>query len=817
MPALASDLRYAWRLLRRSPGFTLVSILTLALGIGANTALFSVVNAVLLRPLPYSDPDRLAVVWHENRPRGLDEDPLAYETFLDLVRGTREFEALAGLSPRWNMVVSTDEGPEEVPGLFVSASLFPMLGVEPMFGRGFLESEDQKGGTPVAVVSARFWQQRFGRDGDLSGKTIVLNGVSTPIVGVLPPAFRFLVGLATPPAALQARGVPDVDIYMPLGQNPIVGRGRGVRWVTVAGRLAPRSTLDAARAEMSGITAQLAREYPASNADFGARVVPLVEEVVGEVRPAMLMLLGAVGLLLLIACANVANLLLGRATARERELAIRAALGSSRGRLVRQLLTESVVLALAGGAVGIVLAWWAVDLVRAAGPADLPRLEEAGLDPVVLIFTFAISLVTGALFGTAPALTASGHRVSEGLKDGGRTSASGRKGRLRQAFVVTEVALALVLLVGAGLLINSFARLMGVDPGFDPRRVLTLMVGIGGQRFAEDAARRVFFERLFETIGALPGVEAVGGATRLPLGSGVTTRLEIEGRGTPEGERPELEFRRASAGYFDAMSIPLVKGRLFGAEDRPDAPLVALVNQSAVERLWPGEEVIGTRVRIGGSATQPWLTIVGVIGDVKHFGLDKAAAPELYIPFSQAPPTGPLLAIKTTADPAALIPAVRREIRTLEPTAVISSIATMETRVSLSVSQRRFNTWLIGLFAGLALTLAGVGIYGVMSYAVSQRFQEIGIRMALGANPADILRLVVGEGMGLTLAGVSIGLVASLSVTRLLATLLFGIGPTDPLTIASVAAVLVGVAVLACYVPARRATRTDPLRAIRAE
>lgn len=798
---LGHDFRYALRLLRRSPGFTAVVVLTLALGIGANTAIFSVVNGVLLRPLPYQQPSRLMMIWHNNTKEGNPRDYVSYPDFLDLRSQSRTFRQMAAISPRWRFVSPGTEGPERIYGLWVSASLFGMLGVRPLLGRSFTTAEDKPGGAPAVILSYELWQSRFSGDPGIIGKTIALDDFSVPIVGVMPRGFHFLKR--------------KIAVWVPLGQNPFLRRGRKIRMLQVIGRLAPGTSRSQAQAEMDTLTARLSREYPDTNAGLGATVMPLDEQIVGKVRPALLVLFAAVGLVLLIACANVANLLVQRAAVREKEIAVRKALGAGRLRLFRQFLSESVLLGLLGGAAGLALAFSGLHVLRQFGPGSLPRLRDVSVDPAVLAFTLGISLLTGIVFGLWPARRVWQVDLQETLKEGGRTAGTRGHGGGRNGLVVLEVALALVMATGAGLLIRSFARLMAVDPGFVAGHLLTLQLGLPSS-YAKPAQRETIYRQMFARLESLPGVEAVGGVTRLPLGQHVTTTLGIEGRPVPEGQEPELDFRRASPDYFRAMGIPLRRGRFFNAHDDASAPPVALINQKAARRFWPGGNPLGSRIRFGNDSSA-WYTVIGVVGNVRQLGLDQPPQPAVYIAFAQGPPGGPLLAIRTATDPVALIPAVRHELRALEPQLLISDVRTMDQIVHQSTSERRFNTFLLSAFAVLALVLAAVGIYGLMSYTLAERRHEIGVRVALGAQPGDVLGMVLGEGMKLALLGVAIGLAGSLASMRLLSSLLFGVTPTDPWTFAAVAILLAGVAAAACYVPARRALHVDPVVALRYE
>ena len=802
MNDLLGDIRFALRGLRKNPGFTAVAVITLALGLGATTAVFSVVDGVLLSALPYPEPERLLRVWHHNTRNDAPREQVSYETFTELVDAVSGIDAAAGISPAWDFTLRGVGEPEHVEGYWVSASFFELLGVRPVVGRGFTPDEDRQGGESVVLIGHALWQRKFGGTPDVVGRTLDVSGTAATIVGVMPPGFQLF---------------EPVDLWAPLGQNPLVARGRQVRWVDVVARLAPGVALERAVPEVEAFMTGLADAYPEQNAGLRATVEGLYVATVGDVRTALWALLGAVGFVLLIACANIGNLLLARASARQGEFAVRRALGADRRRLVRQLLTESLVISVIGGAAGLALAFWLLEVLRVAGPADLPRLQEIGIDLRVLGAALLAALLAGAACGLAPAFTVAREDLQASLKEGGRVAGAGA--RLRAGFVVSEIALALVLLVGAGLLLRSFSTLMEVDAGFDAEGVLTLQFSVPGS--VPPNERVAFYDRLFEDLEAIPGVVAAGGVTRLPLGSQLSTRLEIRGREVPDGEQPDVEFRRASGGYFDAMRIPILAGRTFDARDRPDVPPVMLVSRTAAERFWPGEDPVGKRVRfwfVGITPDAPWIEIIGVAGDVRHFGLDVAAPPVVYVPFSQgSPPGSPLLAVRTAGDPLTIVGAVRDRIRSRDRSIVIWDEQAMTARVGASVAGRRFNLLLIGLFGAIALALAAVGIYGVMAYGVRRRSREIGIRMALGATGADVVRMVVGRGLRLTAIGLALGLVAAFALTRLIRGLLFGVGPTDPVTLVGTTLLLAIVALLASWIPSRRAVRVNPVEALRHE
>jgi putative ABC transport system permease protein len=807
MTLIWQDVKYAARGLAKSPAFTAVAVLTLALGIGANTAVFSVVNAVLLRSLPYGDADRLMAVWAHDTKAQDDHSYFSIAAVSDFRDQNRSFESLTGLSPRWSFNLKGEGEPERIFGFFTSANLLETLGVSPVRGRSFTVDDDRAGAPLTAIISYGLWQRRFGGDPGLVGKAIHLDDGPVTVIGILPADFRFLDGTGRGDA---------VDVWMPLQLNPFVQRGRLVRLASMIGRLRAGVTQQQAQAEFSGIAAQLVQLYPETDANIGANLVPLQEEVVGKARPLLLALAGAVGLVLLIACANVANLMLARATARHRALAIRAAMGAGRGRLVRELLTESALLSLFGAAGGVALAVWGVRVLVAIAPTVLPRREEIAVDGTVLLFTLAVALVTGALFGLIPALQASRVQVSDALREGSRGSDGAGRGRLRSVLVVAEVALSLVVVIGASLLIRSFVRLQGVNPGFDVENVISMDLSSLGP---EAARRGALMEEIYTRLRGLPGVIAAGETSRLPLagvGGNPTSNLQIERRPVPPGQERQIDFRRASRDYFRAMNIPLLAGRMFELSDdaRPESPAVALLNQAAVKKFFPGEDPLGQRIQMGGGS---WFTIVGVVGNVRHLGLATEPRPEAYMHTLQGPLNNPQLVVRMAGDASAAISSIRGVIRAADANIIISRVSTMEDVRYASLAGPRFNTILFGVFAVLALALGLVGIYGVMAYTVTQRRHEIGIRMALGAQPRDVLRMVVGHGMKLAGAGAAIGLAVALGVTRVMRALLYETSPTDPLTFAVVVALLVAVALLACIVPARRATRVDPLIALRYE
>jgi putative ABC transport system permease protein len=826
LSALMQDIRYGGRMLLKKPGFTFVAVLALALGIGANTAIFSVINAVLLRPLPFNDPDRLVMVWGSAPQVQAEWDklPASAAGFEDWREQNHVFEQLAAFKTwAWNLTGSNSE-PEQVWGARVSADLFPVLGVKPLLGRTFLPEEERNGATHVILMGHGLWQRRFGSDPNIIGRTISLTGQSYTVVGVMPPGFKFPGGTNM---LSGFRFSPQTELWEPLAITNDDLKNRGTLNLAVIGRLKPNVTLEEAQAEMTTIARRLEEQYPDSNQGLGIKLVRLHEQVVGQVRLALLVLLATVGFVLLIACANVANLLLARSTSRQKEIAIRTALGAGRARLIRQLLTESVLLALVGGAAGLLLAFWGIDALGALIPENIPRANEIGIDARMLGFTLLVSLLTGLVFGLAPALQASRTDVNESLKEGmrGMTSSLGRN-RLRSLLVVCEIALALMLLVGAGLLIRSFIRLQQVSPGFDPRSVMAAEVALPfqpGAKYEDEKKQAAFFEQAIERIETIPGVESAGAVESLPLSGAVeSSSFNIDGRAAAQSaaEQPNADYTEVSSHYFRAMGIPVIKGRAFTSDDRADAPGVVVINESLGRKYFAGEDPLGRRITFDNlkDPEAKWLTIVGVVGDVKQTNLNAETEPAIYLPHTQSPSPLMTLVVRTrSADPTSVAASVRGEIRALDRDIPVTSMRAMEQVLAASVSQRRFSMLLLGIFAGVALLLAAVGIYGVMAYSVTQRTHEIGIRMALGAQGGDILKLVVGQGMILALIGVAIGLAAALLLTRVMMSLLFNVSATDPLTFAAVSLLLITVALIACYIPARRAMRVDPMEALRYE
>ena len=801
MVALLRDIRYAVRSLRRSPGFALAAVATLAIGIGANTAVFSLVSGVLLNPLPFESPDRLTMIWGHHRTIGRETASLP--DFLDWKRQSTSFTDMAALAgTRYNL--SDEQEPVVVRGARATASLFPVLGMAPTLGRAFAPEDERAGAARVVVLGQGFWQRHFGGDPTVVGRTLVLSGVPHTVVGVAPASFR-----------LQQ----EMEVLTPLVTDS--APPRRADFLTVIGRLRAGVSLSSAQTELSTVARRLEGEYPATNTGWGVELVGLHEQLVGEARPALLLFTGAVALVLLIACANVANLMLARVTAREREVTIRAALGASRPRIAREILTESIVLSLRSGAVGILLALWALAALRSLSAQAIPRLQEVGLDLPVLGFTFALSLGTGVLFGLAPAWRALSRDLQSGLKEGGRGTSGGVGVRTtRGALVLAEVALAFVLLIGATLLLRSFERLQAVEPGFNSDGVFTARVALPRVKYPEAAKQGAFAERLLEAVSAIPGVRFAALSSDPPLGgSPPFWSFEIAGRArTAPGVVQDAMVFMTSPDYFETAEIPLVSGSLYGAEHRADAPQVGLVSQALAQRYWPGQDAVGQRVTLGDPAdSSSWMTIIGVVGDVRNQELGRPTYPQLYLPLAQSPAASLVVLARTSGDPLALTPAVKRVLAELDPDLPLSDVTTLDRRVADTLVGPRVNAGLLSVFAGVALLLAAVGIYGVIAFGVVQRTRELGIRMALGAGTNRLLGLVVRQGMRPVFAGLGLGLFAALLGARLLRSMLFGVGPADPVTFLVVTAFLLAVALLASYLPARRAARSDPMIALRNE
>ena len=802
---LWQDLRYGLRMLAKNPGFTIVAVIALALGIGANSAIFSVVNTILLRPLPYKNPERLVMVWEENSKQGFPKDTPAAANYVDWRDQNHVFEAMAAMTEMsFNLTGVGD--PERIDGQRVSASLFPLLGVEPQLGRAFRPEEDKPGANQVVMMSYGLWQRRFGADPGIIGKPINLNGKSFTVVGVMPREFQF-------PTRRD-------QLWIPIAFDAREAANRGNHYLQVIARVKPGTTLEQAQAEMTTIAARLEQQYPGTNTSIGAVVTPLHEQVVGKIKPALLVLLGAVAFVLLIACANVANLLLARAAVRQKEIALRLALGASRARLIRQFLTESVLLASLGGIVGLLVSLAGLNLLKGFIPPNISQAQAITVDGKVLIFTVLVSLVTGLIFGIAPALQAAHFNLNDTLKESGRDSAAGSRGnRIRGLLVISEVAVSFILLIGAGLLINSFLHLRNVDPGFRAEKVLTMTLVLPEARYPDRKARTPFYDELIRRVEVLPGVTSAAVVTDVPLtSSGNSVGVSIEGRADPASDRvPIVITRMISSNYFKTMSIPLLKGRELTETDKADSPPVAVISETTARLFWPGEEPLGKRIKVGtpSSNDNQWLTVIGVVKDVRQYELGIEPKPQMYLPHAQNEFFDPrALVVRTNVDPLSLATTVRRTVWEIDKDQPVSDISSMEQVVSESVARQRFSMLLLGVFAGLALVLAAVGIYGVISYSVAQRTHEIGIRMALGAQRRDVLRLTVRQGLKLVIIGVLIGLAAAFLLTRIMSSLLFGVSATDPTTFAAISIMLMSVALLASYIPALRATRVDPMVAL---
>ena len=806
---MSQDLRYGARMLMKHPGFTVIAVLTLALGIGANTAIFSVVNAVLLEALPYRDADRLVMVWERSQRRA--QNVINLGNFSDWKAQATSFGDMAAFADsRANL--TGDGEPLEVPAQVCTDNLFKVLGVQPVLGRAFTPDEGKEGRNNVALLSHGLWQRRFGGDPGVVGRKILLNNNENTVIGVLPPDFKWhIIGNSTTNQ--------PAELWTPLVITEQMKQRRG-RFASAVARLKPGVSLTEARAEMDALQVRLIEQHKEFNTGWGITLTPVREQFAGELRPALRVLMGAVGFVLLIACANVANLLLARAAARQREIAVRAALGAGRIRIVRQLLTESVLLAGLGGAAGLFLAWWGTETLVRLSPPELSVLQGIKLSAPVLGFTFMVAALTGIVFGLVPALEASSIRLGEALKEAGRSlGGNARSRRLRGALVVAEVALALVLLAGAGLLVRSFLRLQAAGTGFNPKNVLTLRVALPGRRYNDNPKRINFFTEAVAKMRALPGVESAGAINFMPFaGPGAGTSFEISGKPPSlPGQRLVTGVCVSDQNFFHAMQIPLKRGRMFTEEEVREARRVVIVNEALARKYFPHEEPLGQRMTIAMMNENVPNEIIGIVADVKHAKLDQEAEPMSYWPIAELPYSTMTFVLRTRGEPLALAAAARNVIQALDPQQPVADVRTLESMLGKSVARQRFNTLLLGVFAAVALLLAGVGIYGVMSYGVTQRTHEFGIRTALGATAADVSRLVLRQGMGLALLGVGLGLIAALALTRLLRTLVFGVGLGDPLTFVTVALLLGLVALLACWIPARRATKVDPMVALRDE
>jgi putative ABC transport system permease protein len=802
------DLRYAIRTLIKTPGFTVIALLTLAIGIGGSTAIFSVVNAVLWRPLAYPHPERLMMVWVYNPAQGFDKDVASFPTFTDWRNQSRRFEQLAAYAGA-SLSLTGAGDPAQLRGARVTPSFFATLDTQPALGRWLTEQDAAAAHERVVVLEHGLWQRRFGSDPTIVGRPIQLSGQSYVVVGVMPAGFRY---------------PEDAALWVPLA--PVASykqlmESRGAFWLHVIGRLRADSTQTAAQVEMDTIARRLEQQYPA-NSGQGVRVTSLHDETIGDVRRALLVLFGAVGCVLLIACANVANLLLTRATGRQRELAIRSALGAARIRIVRQLLTESLVLAVTGAGGGLLLATWGVAALQQAAPTNIPRLTSIAIDMPVLVFTLGVALVTGLVFGIAPAWQSASAKQSEALKEGGRSGAEGSRGRrLRHFLAVIEVAVALVLLVGAGLLARSFAAMARTDLGFNPRNVLALSIELPRQKYGEDSRIVSFYQQVLDRTSALPGVRSVGAGSSVLLGPlPNSSTLFVEGRPVPrDAVNIPVPIDTVTNGYFATLGIPLTRGRFFGPEDTPAAPARVVVNEAFVRRFFPSEEPLGKRVTFNAPQDKniQWLTIVGVVADTRRGGIDRPAWAELYFPLTQSADPRLTLLVRTAGDPLAIARAAQEQVWAVDPAQPVASLRTLEDLLARAQANRRFTMIMLGVFAVVALLLAAGGIYGVIAYSTAQRTHEIGVRLALGATRVDVLNMVLRDGLRIGAIGIVLGVVAAAVTSRLLSSLLFGVSAHDPLTFVALPAGLLLVALLASWIPARRALAVEPMIALRGE
>jgi putative ABC transport system permease protein len=806
MDTYLKDLRYAVRNLVKRPSFTVIAVITLALGIGANTAIFSAINALLLKPLPLPEPERVVAIWDKVPSRGVVHNEVSLANYLDWQAQSQSYEQLA-LYRWWSTNLTGVESPERIQGFLVTANFLDALGMKPLMGRNFTAEENQPGKDRVVLITYSLWQRRFGGDPDILNKTISLNSVTRTVIGVMPERFNFPKG---------------AEVYAPLAITPEMAGQRGFHSYYVVGKLKPGVSQQSAQAEIDNITARLEKDYPNTNTGLGANVYPIVKDTVRMYDTALWIMLGAVGFVLLIACANVANLMLARATSRQKEIALRAALGASRWRIIRQLLTESVLVALLGGVLGTLIGFWGIDALRAANPGDaakfVPGWYQLGINIPVLVFTLGLSLLSGLVFGLAPAWQTSKPNLNDALKEGGRQTGGGAH-RLRSSLVVFEVALSLVLLVGAGLLFRSFLTLVKTDAGFNPDNILTMNLVLPGVKYKEEAQRFAFYQDLEQRVQHLPGVQSAAFVNYLPLGgSNSSDDYLVEGAPEPApGQENDGRYRVCTPDYFQTMGIRILRGRGFTEQDKVGAPPVVIVNEALARKHWPNQDAVGKRIRFYGPLDKaPWLEVVGVVQDVKH-ELDLPVTPEYYLPHAQDSWNAMVLVAKTQVEPTSLAPQIRQQVWAIDKDQPVFDVFTMQQVRSMSVTLQAFSSVMLAIFAGVALVLAAVGIYGVMAYAVTQRTHEIGIRMALGARGSDVVRLVVRQGMVLTVIGVVIGVAGSLALTRFMAKLLVGVEPTDPLTFTAVSLCLLLAALLACYLPARRATKVDPLVALRYE
>jgi putative ABC transport system permease protein len=806
MDSLLRDLKFSARSLLKRPALTLIAIITLAIGIGSTSAIFSVVNALVIKPLPFPQLDRIVAIWEKVPSRGVERNEASMANYLDWRAQNKTFEQV-GLSTWWSTNLTGVGEPERLQGFQVSTNFLDVVGVKPLLGRGFAADENQPGRNTVVLLTYGLWQRRFGGDPNIVNKAIATNGITRTVIGVLPEGFNYPKG---------------AEIYAPLAITPELALSRQSHSYLAIGRMKPGVSLANAQADLDAIAGRLEQQYPKTNTGRGVGVYPIVADTVRMYALATWVLMGAVGFVLLIACANVANLMLARAADRQKEFSLRSALGASRVRIVRQLLTESVMLAMAGGGLGVLVAYWAVDLIRVANPGEAskfaPGWDHLGINLPVLGFTLLISLLCGLLFGLAPAWQASKVDLNQSLKEGGRQASAGSH-RLRSVLVVAEVALSLMLLVGAGLLMRSFLSLLKTNAGFNPDSVLTMNLVLPNAKYKEEPQRAAFYSDLVRRINSMPGVESASMVNYLPLGgSNSSDAFLVEGLpDPPPGQEFVGRYRVCTPDYFKTMGIPVLKGRAFTDQDKAGAPPVIIVNETLARKYWPDQDPIGKRMRFMGPLDKnPWIQVVGVVQDVKH-DLNLPVTEDFYLPHAQDPWNAMVLVARTKVEPMALAASMRQEVWAIDKDQPVFDVLTMQQVRAISVALYSFSSVSLGVFAGIALFLAAIGIYGVMSYAVTQRTQEIGIRMALGASGRNVLQLVVKSGMRLAVVGIVIGLIGTWILTRLMSSMLVGVSPTDKLTLSAVSACLLLVGLLACYIPARRATKVDPLVALRYE
>jgi len=805
METLLKDVRYGIRSLLKQPAFTAIAVITLALGIAGNTVIFSAVNSLLVKPLAFPELDRMVAIWEARLSQGVERNEVTMADYLDWRKQNQTFEQM-GLYRWWSANLTGVEPPERIQGFLVSTNFLDVTGVKPFIGRAFSAEEDQPGKDAVVILNYGLWQRRFGGDANIVNQTVSLNGVKRTIIGVLPKEFNYPSGM---------------DVMAPLALTPELASNRDNHTYYVLGRLKQNVSLPLAQTDLSTIAARLEKDYPQANTGHGVVVYPIVEDTVRFYARALWVLMGAVGFVLLIACANVANLTLARSSTRQREIALRLALGASRSRIIRQLLTESVMVALIGGALGVLIAYWGIDAMRAANPGEAakfaPGWEHLGINFPVLVFTLGVSVLSGALFGLAPAWQASKPDLNDALKEGGRTTSSSH--RLRNGLVICEVALALMLLVSAGLLLRSFLSLLNTDPGFNSTNLLTMKLVLPAAKYKDDQARAAFYSELLNRIRVLPGVESVAAVNYLPLGGSNSSDIFlIEGLPEPPpGQEFIGRYRVCTPDYFQTMGIPILKGRAFTEQDKVDAPRVVIVNETLAQRYWPNQDPINKRMRFTGPLEKnPWIQVVGVVKDVKH-ALSLPMSSDYYLPQNQDTWSSMVLVAKTKTEPMSMAAPIRQQVWAIDKDEPVFDVRTMQQVRALSVALYSFSSVTLTIFAAVALILSAVGIYGVMAYVVTQRTHEIGIRMALGARSRDVLRLVVRHGMTLALIGVGVGLGGAWALTRFMSSLLVGVSPTDAVTLSAVSLCLISIALIACYLPARRATKVDPLVALRYE